>query len=537
MSEAVLPTILCDAAAVAAEAPVRVEHDGAVYVVFLLGGQDHVTQDACTHGPGSLSEGTVDGDEIECPFHQGRFHIPTGRRHGAPVHRRVAHLAGAADRRTCLHREGVKVMLRSEQNAVLTQTGPGTPMGALFRRYWVPALLAGELAENDGPPLRIRLLSERLIAFRDSTGQDGLIDEFCAHRGVSLWFGRNEEGGLRCPYHGWKYAVTGQCLEVPSESAGNGFCERIKLTAYPLVERGGVLWTYMGPPEHQPKLPEFEFAMVPAARSFMSKRLQYSNWLQAMEGGIDSSHVSWLHRDALRSDPLMQGARGNQYNMGDAMPAFEVVDQPAGLFIGARRNAEDGAHYWRITPWCMPSFTMIPPRGGHPLHGHFWIPIDDETCWAWSFDYHPTRDLTAAEVQAMRDGKGIHVQYVPGTYIPLANRDNDYLMDRAAQKARLTYSGVMGIAMQDASLQESMGPIMDRTREHLTSTDNGIIIARNRLLRAARALAEEGEAPPGTDPATHHVRSAAVVLPADRAFGVAAGDALRARPGVPPSSV
>jgi phthalate 4,5-dioxygenase oxygenase subunit len=195
-------------------------------------------------------------------------------------------------------------MLRHEQNELLTRTGPATPMGAMFRRYWVPALLAEELTESDGPPVRVKLLSERLIAFRDTAGRLGLIDEFCAHRGVSLWFGRNEEHGLRCPYHGWKYDVTGQCLDVPSEPATNGFCQRIKLTSYPLVQRGDVLWTYMGPPEHQPPLPEFEFAMVPPSHSFTSKRLQYCNWLQAMEGGIDSSHVSWLHRDALRSDPL-----------------------------------------------------------------------------------------------------------------------------------------------------------------------------------------------------------------------------------------
>jgi phthalate 4,5-dioxygenase oxygenase subunit len=230
-------------------------------------------------------------------------------------------------------------MLRNEQNTFLTQTGPATPMGEMFRRYWIPALLGAELAENDSPPVRIKLLSERLIAFRDTAGHYGLIDEFCAHRGVSLWFGRNEEHGLRCPYHGWKYDVTGQCLDVPSEPAANGFCQRIKLKSYPLVARGDMLWTYMGPPEHQPPLPEFECAMVPPAQSFTSKRLQYSNWLQAMEGGIDSSHVSWLHRDALRNDPLMQGSRGNQYNMGDAQPVFEVVDHPAGLFIGATRHA------------------------------------------------------------------------------------------------------------------------------------------------------------------------------------------------------
>ena len=159
-------------------------------------------------------------------------------------------------------------MLKKEQNDLLTQTGPGTPMGRLFRGYWLPALLAEELPANDCPPVRVKLLSERLMAFRDTNGRYGLIDEFCAHRGVSLWFGRNEDCGLRCPYHGWKYDVTGQCMDVPSEPEESGFPKKIKLKSYPLVERGGVLWTYMGPPEKQPPLPEWEFITVPPAQTF-----------------------------------------------------------------------------------------------------------------------------------------------------------------------------------------------------------------------------------------------------------------------------
>jgi len=427
-------------------------------------------------------------------------------------------------------------MLRKEHNDLLTQTGPGAPMGDLFRCYWVPALLAGELPENDCPPVRVKLLSERLIAFRDSNGRYGLMDEFCAHRGVSLWFGRNEDCGLRCPYHGWKYDVTGQCLEVPSEPTESGFANKIKLKSYPLVERGGVLWTYMGPPERQPALPEWEFATVPAAQSFMSKRLQEANWLQAMEGGIDSSHVSWLHRGDLNSDPLFKGAKGNQYNLSDARPVFEVVESPGGLYIGARRNAEAGKYYWRITQWVMPAFTMIAPRGNHTVHGHFWIPIDDETCWAWSFDYRPDREITAAELAAMRDGKGIHVK-VDRWFRSLANKDNDYLIDRAAQKAGRTFSGVEGIGMQDASLQESMGPVVDRTKENLVSTDNGIIMARHRLLRAVKAFKDKGVLPPGIDAAHQRVRSAAIVLPADQPFTEGAKDALVVRPDAAHASV
>ena len=428
-------------------------------------------------------------------------------------------------------------MLRKEQNDLLTGTGPDTPMGRMFRSYWIPALLSGELPDCDCPPVRVKLLSERLIAFRDTKGRYGLIDEFCAHRGVSLWFGRTEACGLRCSYHGWKYDVTGQCVEVPSEPEQSGFARKIKLRSYPLVERGGVLWTYMGPDESAPPLPEWEFITVPPSQTFASKRFQECNWLQAMEGGIDSSHVSWLHRGDLNSDPLFKGARGNEYNLSDARPVFEVVESPGGLYIGARRNAEGGRYYWRITQWVMPSFTMIAPRGAHSIHGHFWIPIDDEHCWAWSYDYHPVRDLTEIELAAMRDGRGIHVRYVPGTFRPLANRDNDYLIDRAGQKAGRTFSGVEGIAMQDASLQESMGPIVDRTKENLVSTDNGIIMARHRLLRALKAYTDKGVVPPGVDPGHQRVRSAAIVLPPDVPFTEGAREALIARPAVAPTSV
>ena len=427
-------------------------------------------------------------------------------------------------------------MLTKEVNDLLTQTGSEAPMGQMFRRYWIPALLARELPEDDAPPVRVKLLGERLVAFRDSKGRYGLMDEFCAHRGVSLWFGRNEEGGLRCPYHGWKYDVTGQCVDVPSEPEESGFAKKINLKAYPLVKIGDVLWTHMGDKEDRPPLPAWEFCNVPEEQTYTSKRWQECNWLQAMEGGIDSSHVSFLHSGSLKSDPLFKGAKGNQYNQQDKKPVFEVVDAAGGLFIGARRNAEDG-YYWRITPWVMPSFTMVPPRGDHPVHGHFWVPIDDENCWAWSFDYHPTRALTREERQAMVDGYGVHNQYVPGTFRPRQNKDNDYLMDREAQKRGETFSGIWGIAMQDASLQESMGPIVDRTKENLVSTDNGIIMARHRLKKAVQAMLKTGAQPPGRDPAHQMVRSVATVLPRDAAFAEACREDLTVRPGVKQTSV
>jgi phthalate 4,5-dioxygenase oxygenase subunit len=428
-------------------------------------------------------------------------------------------------------------MLVKEQNDYVTLTGPGTPMGQLFRAYWIPALLASELAEPDCAPVRVQLLSEKLVAFRDTQGRLGLIEEFCAHRRVSLWFGRNEENGLRCPYHGWKFDVTGQCVDIPSELPGSTHCQRIRMVNYPLVEKGGILWTYMGPPDRTPPLPDWEFTNVADSHRFVSKRWQECNWLQALEGGIDSSHVSFLHRGDLETDPVFKGAKGNKYNMDDLMPVFDVVESPGGLYIGARRNAENGNFYWRITQWVMPAFTMIPPRGDHPVHGHFFIPMDDENCWTWSFDYRVKAPLEPELVQQMREGAGIHTVVDPRNFRPLANKDNDYLIDRAAQKRGRTYSGVSGFAIQDSSLQESMGPIIDRSKENLVATDKGIVMARRRLMRAARALLDSGTVPPGVDPAHTRVRSASVVLPPGKPFAEAVGDALSSREGAAHVSV
>ena len=283
-------------------------------------------------------------------------------------------------------------MTTHEQNELLTRTGPGTPMGNLFRRYWIPALLAAELPEPDCPPVRVKLLSERLLAFRDTQGTRGLIDEFCAHRGVSLWFGRNEENGLRCPYHGWKYDVTGQCIEVPSEPEESGFCKKIKLKSYPCVELGDVIWAYMGPPELKPPLPAFEWAQVPHAHRFVTKRTQECNYLQAMEGGIDSAHVSFLHRHELRSDPLHVGQGAELTRETDAR--FEVVETE--WRHGHRRapaGAEPGSSIGASPSGSCRSTRMIPPYGDNALNGHAWVPIDDENCMVVVL--HPPSDARA----------------------------------------------------------------------------------------------------------------------------------------------
>jgi phenylpropionate dioxygenase-like ring-hydroxylating dioxygenase large terminal subunit len=422
-------------------------------------------------------------------------------------------------------------MMTEEQSLLLTRTGRGVPMGELFRRYWIPALLAEELPEPDCAPVRVKLLSEPLIAFRDSQGRLGLIHEFCAHRGVSLWFGRNEEGGIRCPYHGWKYDVTGQCVDLPSEPELAG---RMKLKSYPLHEAGGVIWAYMGLPEDQPPVPAFEWMALPPAHRYLSKREQECNYLQAMEGGIDSSHVSFLHSGELHTDPLHRSTKGAEYQK-DRHPRFEVIESDGGLLIGARRKAEEGLAYWRVTQWIMPWYTMVPPYGDNALNGHAWVPVDDEHCIAWTWTYHPTRPLSGEELAAMEGGQGIHTTLIPGTFRPVLNKDNGYGMDRAAQKAGRTYSGVAGIAMQDASLQESMGPIADRADEHLVSTDRAIVMARRRLAKAAGQGRDV--IPPGLNPETHRVRSATFVMEAGKALGDARHEDFLVREGVAPVSI
>jgi phthalate 4,5-dioxygenase len=421
-------------------------------------------------------------------------------------------------------------MLATPDNDLLCHTGHGTPMGDLMRRYWVPFLYASELPEPDGTPVRVKLFCERLLAFRDTSGQVGLVDEFCAHRGVSLWFGRNEEHGLRCPYHGWKYDRDGNCTEVPSEPSESGFCNKVKLKSYPIFEKGGVLWTYMGAPENMPAKPAFEWLDLPASHRYLKKRHQECNWLQALEGGIDSSHVSWLHSGELKSDPL-HVSKGALYQQ-DRTPKFEVVESPGGLQIGVRRNAEAGHYYWRITQYILPWYTMIPPYGENALNGHAFVPIDDENVIVWSFTWHPARPLSEHELATMNKGGGMHVELIPGTFRPVVNKDNDYMIDRQAQKEGRYFSGVSGIAMQDASLQESMGPIIDRTKENLVSTDNAIIMARAILKRAAVALRDKKAAPRGLDTATHRVRSASFVLPAGVPFATARADDLMVREGV-----
>ena len=317
--------------------------------------------------------------------------------------------------------------MTESENVFLTRIGPGTPMGELMRQYWIPFLQSTDLPQPDGPPLRVRLLGENLVAFRNTAGQIGLIDQVCPHRCASLFFGRNEDNGLRCLYHGWKFDITGRCLEVPNEPAGSKFHEQIRATAYPCLEKNGIVWAYMGP-EHDPlpPLPEPGWAMVGPERRGALRYQRACNWLQAMEGDFDSSHLSFLH---LAFDPTLQPTAGDKTagidyyrNIArmDKQPLLDVQDTDVGVMYGARREAEDGKFYWRVTQFLLPFYTSVPGFGGKN-RDKVWVPLDDEHTMVWETNWSSTRDLSEEEQKGWKDRVG------PSGFLP----DTDDWLGRA----------------------------------------------------------------------------------------------------------
>ncbi len=420
-------------------------------------------------------------------------------------------------------------MLSQEDNELITRVGPGTPMGVLLRHFWIPFLFGWEVTV-DGPPERVRLLGEDLIVFRNSAGCVGLIAEHCPHRGAALFFGRNEENGLRCVYHGWKYDIAGRCVDMPSEHPESTFKERIRARAYPCVERSGIVWAYLGPSDPPPPLPALEWLDLPADHHVGSKRVQYSNWVQAIEGDIDQSHVSFVHSRL----NLQEGAGPgrmliDEIRKADTHPRFEVIDTNYGVCIGAGREAPDGEHYWRITQHLMPFHTMTGPYGPDPRRNwRAWVPIDDETCFVIGLSFHPLRPITAQE-QEIADRRGSVWNISPpnrepkssmafGRWRPIPDLCNDFFIDRKVQRTQ-TYSGISEFWAQDAGPQLSMGRIVDRTQEHLGTSDTAIIAVRRRLLEAAKALGDEGKVPPQAhNPACYAVRGDAVLIPATQSW-------------------
>jgi phthalate 4,5-dioxygenase len=425
------------------------------------------------------------------------------------------------------------VALTRDDQERLVRVGPGTPAGRLFRRYWVPILLRSELLEADGDPVPVRILGEDLIAFRDTSGAIGLVQRACPHRGASLFFGRNEEGGLRCSYHGWKFNTWGQCIDMPSEPSDSAFADKVRIASYPCIERGDLVLAYLGPPELQPAPPELEWLTVPDAQRHGDKRLQETNYLQALEGALDSSHVAFLHKFDLDRDRTTNGSVGTTLMRDHSQPRFSVAESPWGLSVGAWRDAGDGRTYWRVTPFIMPWYTIIPPYSDRPQGVHAFVPIDDENTWCISWYFSPTTPISAEDKHFYESGGGIHSRNISGTFVPRANKSNQYLIDRTAQRERRSFSGVAGIAEPDAAIQESMGPIQDRTTERLGTSDTAIIRTRALLLRCTKEAVDGTAALPALNPADQQARAASFMLPAGEPFMDHARDAMRVRAGTP----
>ena len=386
-------------------------------------------------------------------------------------------------------------MLSATDNAYLNTSEPNTPMGNYLRCHWHPVALSEEVAKPDCAPIRLKVMGEDLLLFRDSKGKTGLIEPFCAHRGADLFFGRNEECGIRCIYHGWKYDIHGNCIDMPNVPKDAAYHGKIKIKAYPTQEFADMVWAYMGPPDIQPfEVPQLEAGLVPPSHRYVTKRLVECNWTHSMEGALDTAHFSFLHMPApaFRKDDSSNIAADEsriRWLRNDPAPRFKIIDHEVGFLIGGARNADPGDHYWRLTQYMLPTHSITPSAmPNETYYGYSWVPIDDYSCWMYVYAWHPDQAISDEERKKyIKGGYGQFAELGPG-YVPLRNRSNSYLMSRDEQK-NISFTGIRGIAEQDQMAQESQGYMIDRTKENLSPTDVGIIRFRKLLLQEAKAFA------------------------------------------------
>lgn len=396
-------------------------------------------------------------------------------------------------------------MLSAHDSELITRVGPGTPMGDLMREYWIPCAKSSEV-ESDHPPMRLRLLGENLIAFRDASGRVGIMDHRCPHRCASLFFGRNEAQGVRCAYHGWQFDVDGNCIDMPNVPPHQDFKEKVRAKAYKVIERNGLIWTYMGNRENPPAFSMIEALQLPEAEINIIVTQRNCNWLQALEGDIDTSHFGFLHMGGVDADKADTDNLG-YYSVTDRAPEYEVSETDWGTMYGTYRPAEKGSTYWRFAQFLFPFWTM-PPNGLFRDHvtARAWVPMDDtHTMWIlvrW-------KDASGG-LSMQRDGNRIPGTKPGSNYLPNGtgwygrwrlseNDENDYMIDREAQRSGENYTGIEGIGLQDQAITESMGAILDHSFEHLAPSDLMITQTRRRLINAATALRDNGDTPPGVD--------------------------------------
>jgi phthalate 4,5-dioxygenase oxygenase subunit len=438
-------------------------------------------------------------------------------------------------------------MLSREENQLLTRVGPGTPMGDVMRRYWLPVLLSRELPGPDGAPMRVRLLGEDLVAFRDSQGRLGLVQANCPHRGTPLVLGRNEESGLRCLYHGWKYDVYGRCTAMPNVPPESDFKDRVRMTAYSCVERNGVVWTYMGPPPQPSELPFMEWNLLPLAHTVVTKQYLECSYAQGMEGDFDGSHISFLRAPLTPSIHHDAGATANEdtdalaeqfairststqlkrYPLRDPRPTIMALQTEYGLFTAARREADANNYFWRFNIFVMPFYAGVPKEENRPAQINIWTPIDDNNSMVWRVTYRTDRPWTDEELYAEERNGQIHIapeDYLPGRpdlpgsqWIPRQNRSTNYNQDREAMRTT-SFAGIPNVWAQDRACTEGMGAIMDRSQEQLGPSDAAVIQVRRTLLMAAQALRDHAATPPGVGDVPYVVGLSSQILPKSLTF-------------------
>ncbi|VWX59301.1 Rieske (2Fe-2S) domain-containing protein [Burkholderiales bacterium 8X] len=405
-------------------------------------------------------------------------------------------------------------MLSAADNELLTRTGPDTPMGQFFRRFWQPVALSRELPENDGSPLKVNLLGEELVAFRSSDGVVGLVEARCPHRGANLYFGRNEDCAIRCVFHGWKFDREGKPLELPNVPPGTHYQQTVRLKAYPTREYGEMVWAYLGPDPWDrplPDVPQLEFGAVPASHRFVTKKLQECNWAQSIEGALDTSHFSFLHMPAPHvpsneNEDAPADEKRLRWIRDDPLPRFSILEHEVGFVVGGARRADGDRRYWRSAQFALPSHSTTPSTlPGENHFGYTWVPIDDHNCWIYTYAWNPERPLTEDEVARFKRGHGV-IAEVDEHFIPIRNRANEYLIDRQHQK-HISFTGVRGVAEQDAMIQDSQGRIADRTREHLSASDAAIVRFRRAVIGGAKALVAGTEPAAAEKAAAYRLRS------------------------------
>ncbi len=399
-------------------------------------------------------------------------------------------------------------MLSTENNDLLTRVTGDAPMARFMKNFWIPAIRSARLEKN-GAPIRVRLFGHNYVAFRGEDGKVGILDEACPHRRVSLTLARNEDNALTCLYHGWKFDNQGNVIDAPTEPPDRvqAFCKKVPLKYYPSREAGGIVWTWIG--EGLPtQFPDFEFNNLPDSHLLIRIAEIDCNWLQVLEGTVDSAHVSMLHQSWV--EKVGATVSNTKY---DLAPRYVIDKQPYGYRAGALRSMPDGSQYVRISEYVQPWYSFI-PKAPHETHiGSFVIPVDDHKCVQWFVFYNYQRELTFEDVAVTERQFGIDPNNSPDNFYE-GSRNGRWDQDRTQLDKHFT--GMYGVLVEDYIIAESMGPISDRSNEYLGSSDAFITKIRHHLLKALKDM-DNGVTPLGLDQEIDYrsIRSTNGMLPAD----------------------